>query len=290
MASGYLYAGLRIRSDIELPEWSGFEFNESINQFDVRFICLPAQLLAESVIVANQNELILQISETARYIVRDGKEIEITPAVHAKEREIRLFLLGSGWGALCYQRGLLAIHASVVQFNGQCIAFCGASGAGKSTLAASLVQQGGSLISDDLTCIQFFEGKAWAFPAAPRLKLWRSALDQLGLAGRDLEPDHFRLDKFHLTQSPTFRPGGPVCLDVVCILSWGETKITRLRGFQAVNRLIASATYRPDILEKLGFASAHWERCLKLAQTTVIYQYVRPQNWSQVINELIFLT
>jgi hypothetical protein len=50
-------------------------------------------------------------------------------------------------------RGLLPLHASSVAIDGQGILICGPSGAGKSSLVASLVAEGATLLSDDLSVV-----------------------------------------------------------------------------------------------------------------------------------------
>ena len=64
--------------------------------------------------------------------------------------DVRLFLLGSVWGALALQRGLLPLHASAVGRGRTVHAFTGPPGAGKSTLAAALAARGYPLFTDDM--------------------------------------------------------------------------------------------------------------------------------------------
>jgi len=56
----------------------------------------------------------------------------------------------------------LAIHATSIFLNGQGVLIIGASGAGKSSLALELIEQGGVLISDDITYLTEKDGKLWA--------------------------------------------------------------------------------------------------------------------------------
>jgi len=51
-------------------------------------------------------------------------------------------------------RGLVPLHGSAVEIDGQAVLLAGPSGAGKSTLCDALVQRGGKLVSDDLSVMK----------------------------------------------------------------------------------------------------------------------------------------
>jgi len=278
----YRYAGLWVESELALPEWAAFESQQPPGGADVLIRLNPAREQDGPAPAVEPGAYAFNILETAHYQVMSGREISITPTSDAGEREMRLFLLGSAWGALCYQRGLLALHASVIQIDGQVVAFCGPSGSGKSTLAASLIQHGGRLVSDDLCCIEIGADEARVYPSAPRLKLWRTALKRLGLESAAMEQDHFRLDKFHLAHKQAAPSGAPLSLNAVYLLKWGDPGLARLRGLQAVSRLVSAATYHPELLEPLDCTRAHWQRCLQLARLAPIWELSRPQDWSDV--------
>jgi len=283
----YRYAGLQVASEIEIPEWAVFASQPVDSSADVKIMLDNASPAQEFTAGLSGDIFCFNIRDTASYRVRAGQKVTITPAPGAAESDMRLFLLGTAWGVLCYQRGLLALHASVVTINGRTFAFSGHSGAGKSTLAASLVQSGGQLISDDLCCLEFGATEARVFPSAPRLKLWRSALEVLGLQDAGLTRDHFRLDKFHLAPNPAQVNGETIRLDGIYLLKWGEACLERLRGQQAVSQLVRTASYHPELIEQLGCTSAHWQRCLRLVQTTPVWELSRPQDWS-TLDEMEF--
>ena len=54
---------------------------------------------------------------------------------------------------LLARRGLLPMHGSAVEVEGEAVLICGRAGAGKSTYAASLIARGARLLSDDLTIL-----------------------------------------------------------------------------------------------------------------------------------------
>src|SRR5687767_37791 len=93
--------------------------------------------------------LVLRIPEVASYRI-DATSILVSPAPAVPEQNLRLYLLGSAFGALLHQRGLLPLHANAVEIDGKAVAFMGASGEGKSTLAAWFHDRGFNIIADDV--------------------------------------------------------------------------------------------------------------------------------------------
>jgi hypothetical protein len=123
---------------------------------------------------------LFEVPEVARYCVRNGNEVRVEIAPGAAACDVSGYLLGSIFGALCHQNGLLPLHASAVESRGVVTAFVGHSGAGKSTLAACLQQRGHRIVSDDI-CLLRREGDAMrVVPVAGWLKLWRESFQHLG--------------------------------------------------------------------------------------------------------------
>lgn len=280
----YRYAGLNIISALPLPEWAIFEQAGPPAEVDVRITLQsgrPGSISQPVDTWITPDEYCFSIPEAGDYRVARGREIIITPAAETGQAELRLFLLGTAWGALCYQRGLLALHTSVIRVNEQAIAFCGAAGAGKSSLAAGLVARGYPLIGDDLCCFDFAAGGPQVYPSAPRLKLWREALTNLGWQDDHLTRDHFRLDKFH-KELAGCDAHKSVPVRALYLLEWGNLSLTRLTGLKALRRLVAAATYRPGLLEPLGRVGAYWEQCAQLARAVSIFELRRPRDWAMM--------
>src|SRR5689334_10832799 len=54
--------------------------------------------------------LLLVVPDVARFLIAEGREITVEPAADAPESNVRLYLMGSAFGALIHQRGLLPLH------------------------------------------------------------------------------------------------------------------------------------------------------------------------------------
>lgn len=139
------------------------------------------------------------IPAVATYWVEAGRRVVVQPAMPEDAADIRVFLLGSVLAILCFQRGLLPLHASAVDIGGQALLLSGVSGAGKSTLAAAFSGRGYRLLSDDLCALEMREGQPLKIlPAFPRIKLRGDSARQLQVPVDGLERSREELEKYHL--------------------------------------------------------------------------------------------
>lgn len=281
----YRYAGLSFASDLHLPEWTAFETSEVFADPEVAIIvraaCDPGSL--EPRITPDEYRFVAR--DAGEYQVRGGREIVVTPLPAAGAAEIRLFLQGSALAAIAYQRGLLWLHTSVVETAAGAIAFAGHAGSGKSTLAAWLCRSGRRLIADDLARFERGPGGIWAHPAARRVKLWRDVMSPLGLSDAAFVRDHRRADKFHVPCEPGPVPP-PTAVRVVFLLGWGPATVERLSGLDALRELVATATYRIDLLAPMQQSAPHWQRCAELAGAVPVVRLTRPKEPSRLRESL----
>jgi hypothetical protein len=128
------------------------------------------------------SEYLLDIPDAARYYVCNGNEVRLEIAPGAPIANVSTFLLGSVFGVLCHQNGLLPLHASAIECGGRVTAFLGHSGAGKSTLAACLQRRGHRIVSDDICLLESDADSETlrVVPVAGWLKLWNESLQHLG--------------------------------------------------------------------------------------------------------------
>lgn len=202
------------------------------------------------------------------FLLRDGRSITIERHGEAPDSDLRLFLLGSVFGLLCHQRGLLPLHASAVRIGNRAIAFSGPSGVGKSTLAAAFVERGYPLVADDVLVIDpAATGGPVVRPLANHLRLWRSALGAIGRSEAGLEQARSQIDKYVLP----IQSGGayaPLPLDAVIHLETvqleRQTGIRPLAGMDAVLHL-RQAVYRRWLADRMGRTTSVASAALQLA-------------------------
>ncbi|MCB2089303.1 MAG: hypothetical protein KDD98_10825 [Sphingomonadaceae bacterium] len=283
----YHHSGLRFASMLELPEWSGFACDDA-GQVDVSILFDPHGQPAGPPDYApeySNGALRFAIPETGCWTIREGREIAVVPVAGAQERELRLFTLGSAWGALGYQRGFAMLHGSAVKLEQGALLFCGDQGHGKSTMAAAMQARGHGLLADDLSRVDApaAGGKAMLHPTATRVKLWDSAIAQLGLQDRPREQDHFRDAKFHLPLDGGIPPTDPVPLAGAMVLEWGEDIVVeRLSGSAAVTALMQATMYRKAFLQAMELLTAQLAMIARIASATPVWRLTRPRDFTRL--------
>jgi hypothetical protein len=110
--------------------------------------------------------------ETAFLIDDAGSEIWAEWRPPLTLEDTATYLLGPMLGFVLRLRGVLSLHASVIEVDGQALGFMGEAGAGKSSLAAAFAQKGFAVMSDDILALQRRDGAYFAQSGYPRLRLW----------------------------------------------------------------------------------------------------------------------
>jgi len=167
--------GLSISSDLDLPE---LQATAAEGEPDIQITHGPVSELEETdlnniraYIEGQPGELLLDIPGKLRMQISQGRRITYSRYPGAADDELRLFLLGSGMGAILMQRGHIVVHgnAVVVESLGGAAICIGDSGAGKSTTAIAMMQRGHSILADDVCPIT---PSGMALSGMPRAKLW----------------------------------------------------------------------------------------------------------------------
>lgn len=228
---------------------------------------------------AKPNQFLLKIDGIASYLVEEGKRITVQPAAQATEDEIRLFLLGSAFGALLHQRGQLVLHGSAVQTEKGAVVFCGPSGAGKSTLAAAFQKRGYPILADDVCVIELDQsGQPHVLPGLHHVKLWADATKKLGLPIDGLRRVRPQMEKYSLPLTDP-SPLEPTPLTSIYVLDKANTEqFSR----QTVNRqqkftILARNTYRQEYLQGLGVQVQHFRRVMSVGTRVMVQQIIRPK-------------
>lgn len=276
----YMLFGLRVRSELELPELPELPRGGGSVEPDVwvRSSRIAIDRGAAGMSVEGE-AMLLTIDDVGRYHIAGGSEIMVEANEGVDPRNVRLFLLGSAFGALLHQRGLLPLHANAVEIEGRAVAFMGPSGAGKSTLAAWLEDRGHQILTDDVCVVDFPDDSAPAIhPGLARIRLWREAVERRGRRPSDYHPSfigHAGIDKFDVPVATP--PAADACVPLACVylLARGESgAITRLTGVDAFDAVSAN-TYRGHYIEMGGSAARHWSAAVELVRRTPMFRAER---------------
>jgi hypothetical protein len=268
-----------LRSEIPLAELGAEVPEDGRPVVEVRLGAVPDALPGAAGpawgLQAAGEDALLTVTGTARYLVREGREIVVEPMPGSSERNVRLFLLGSALGILCHQRGLLPLHANAIVAGDGAYAFAGNSGAGKSTLAAHFAREGYEILCDDVCVVSFdAAGMPLAWPGLPRLKLWGDAAAEFGHDSGALDRAIEGMDKYYVPLAAGSEPR-PVPLRRLYLLARGgegsEPSFVRLTGHAAMEAALAQ-TYRANYLRPLGLMPQNFRHCAQLVAHAEIYE------------------
>lgn len=275
--------GLLFRSEVYLPEFA----DASEGDADVVVRLGPEAIQARGKadhakgafagFVSTPSGPVLPVPEIADFLVRDGREILITPAEGHEPGMMRLYLHGSAMGMLFHQRGQLVLHGAAVLHDHGITVFTGPSGAGKSTLAAHLGRQGFAVLADDtLPLSRARSGEFQAWPGSRVFKLWEDALAGIGVPEGALQSIGSRFDKFLFT-NPSVAPDRPAPLSEIILLDRddGPPRLTEVVGLEALG-LVAENAYRPEYVPLLGQNASHFKLAAELSGAVPIFRLTRP--------------
>jgi len=285
----FAFGPFLFNSELDIPELHGNPGSEGI-EVTIALGHVPPTLgpgiAAVHGFQITTSEFLLDVPEVARYYVGFGNQVRIQIQPQAAISDITTYLLGSVFGALCHQNGMLPLHASAVEVDGHVAAFLGDSGAGKSTIVACLRRRGFSVVSDDICLLepQPHDGGLRVAPVAGWLKLWRQSLDHLGESAEERHRVYSTDDKFrvYLKQGARHRPSlahlffierasepdaGPQVEPLPTI-----DTIARMMRFTYLEDRVDLADYRPRI----------FHQCAKVLEQACGYRLIVPWGFDRM--------
>jgi hypothetical protein len=271
--------GLRIRSELELPELAAGAAGEPDVVIRVGDVpdALPDATQVGRHGWATPHAFLFEAVGVGRYLVSDGAEIVVEPAAGTEPSHVRTYLLGSALGALCYQRGLVPLHANALDVGGRVVALAGASGAGKSTLAAHLSRRGYRMMGDDVCALSFEADGVMVWPGVRRFKLWSDALTAFGLGAGGLEKVVGGRDKYVLPHDrEDAPPAAPFhALYLLAKAAPGDCGGIRPLGAAASFEALVANTYRFDIARAMGRRTEVLARAIETLRQASAYVFER---------------
>ena len=272
---------LNIQSALNLPELLSCLNNPDINSDVVIQIGAVSKTgLSEAVAEgafyqSNSDELWLDVPNVARYLITHGNCITIDPYEHADEDSIRVFLLGSGIGALLMQRDLFLLHANAIKIGEVCVSFSGNSGAGKSTLSAAFMSRGYSVLADDVCAIN---QAGHVMPSFPQVKLWADSSQKLDIKTDALRRIRPNIEKFAVPLEQHFHAEN-LPLKVLYILNSHNQDTFEFKSIEGMHKMLPlkNNTYRQHYLKGLGKTKKHLKHVGSLASQVDVVRITRPK-------------
>jgi hypothetical protein len=258
---------------------------------DVRVcVCPVPERLQEivdrgSVWELNGRQFLLKLPGIARFLVSDGRTVEVEPAPGTDLSEALPFLMGTCFGALLLQRGGLVLHGSAVALDGRAYVFCGRSGIGKSSLAAALCNMGCEFVNDDVCSVEIDEGgRPVILPDGRRLKLFEASVEKLELRGRECGMVRPGIGK-HYVAPPGPASKGAVPLAAVYMLK--DQKLPDTSGIEQLSLLVAAdALLQQNYRPRLAMALARGSRQLEITAAILRHASVFNLTRTRDINKL----
>jgi len=220
-----------------------------------------------------------------RFLVEDGKRVTLDRNSSAEDKRLLFHFLHAVTAALFRQRGFLVLHASAANTPAGAIALCGKSGAGKSTTLAAMIQNGCTMVSDDLTILRrTASGCVEVVPGTAMMHLWDDAAHGVGLDVSGISRHPMRRGKaaLEVTGTPCLVPTPLHKIFILEPCTGKNVRLSQLRGAETFDALL-DCVYGPL------FAEEHTGLFTTLSSAAAqigIYRIKRPEDrWT--VNEVV---
>lgn len=273
----YKAFGLIIKSEFEIPE---LLTHNGISDVEIILGEVPKNL--ESInkqgvkYQASKNKFLLEVDNIAKYYVNDGNKITVELLKENVDKEVRLFLLGSSFGALFLQRGLLPIHGSTIKFNKSATIFTGLSGVGKSSIAAYFINQGCQALADDISVVN---NNLEVEPGFPNLKIWSDVLNKLDIQNESLLQIRPDMKKYQLPIHDNYYNESLPLKNIFILAAKNSPGFDyeELSGIEKFNAIRIN-TYRHRFVQGLEKQQDHFQILNKLLPRIKVFRVSRPQS------------
>lgn len=198
---------------------------------------------------------------------------------------VEIGLLGAVLSFWLERKNICTLHASAVVVEGYPIAFLASSGSGKSSLAATFVQAGYPMLTDDILPVELCGDTVIGHPGYCQMRLWPDQAQHFLGYYQDLEQVHPNYSKRRITISSD--SWGNFCytsqplsyfylLDRREPAKWGEQiEITPVRPPEVLRQLVLNS-FLSGIMEPTQLQPQRFHRIAELAQMIQMRRLIYP--------------
>jgi len=201
---------------------------------------------------------------------------------------VEIRLLGPVLSFWLERQGIPALHASAVAVQGQAVAFLSTNKGGKSSLAASLLQAGYPLLTDDILPVEHTDGVFRGRPGYPTVRLWPDEAQHFLGSCQGLELVHPELAKRRVPVGPDgFGAFCDVSQPLACLYlperrdpaaRETEVEITPVSLRDAVIELVRHS-FTARIVEALGWQPQRLDFFARLVRQVPLRRLVYPSGF-----------
>ena len=196
----YLYCGLKIVSNITIPELPESDTDETGLVFRLKSVQPQSidHLWSHHWLSSSGDKLLSYCNQVSYHWLRfpgladfrisaNAKEIFCYPLPEIPQETLRHLFLDQVLPRCLAHQGRIMFHASAVQLEQGLLLCIGDSGAGKSTLAGNFHQAGSPVMSDDCVWVKENKDQIRAVPSYGGLRLWEDSLQVLFSAEQNIQ-------------------------------------------------------------------------------------------------------
>ncbi|MDW7755891.1 MAG: hypothetical protein SCH68_12075 [Brevefilum sp.] len=288
----YSVYGLEIHSEVSIPEMpTGRDLHPDV------FICYgnpPTTLEGEKSVgrkfESQKQHLLIKTDKIARILISNGNKIVVHPLPGSHEHQVRLLLMGWGFGALFQQRNTVALHGSVINSGDKGFVICAPSGVGKSSLTLAFIKQGYQYLDDNIAVFSLAGETPMVLPGYPQMKLWKDTIERFNIEESEPEPLFPHVQKFQISFNDQFR-NHPSQITVIYILTptkQSSLSLTTLSGHKSFDMLLSQVFCR-QFITGISQYEELFSSIIKIANTTKIVLVNLPEPRCDLIELLDFI-
>ncbi len=252
------------------------------------------QLEENQWLAVSENRLLFRINNVGSFLVSNGKDIRFERTVVdgndvVLDKDLRVFILGSCFGAIALQNKLLPIHGSVVVLEKGAMAFVGDSGAGKSTMLGSFLACGYKMLTDDVCVLNFDDDRPTAFPAYPQCKYNKDSADLLGHKFDNMRWINRFKSKKYLDTADHFETQSQPLTTIIALepsASANKLMMNKINGLEKFETIFRN-TYRQVFHYGEENKKTILQQVANCTQNCEVYKLIRPTSKSYSPEEMV---